>query len=338
MMLDRRSMLGKSLVAGGLVAGVESLGRAQGMMAPASANPIKAGETLPDAPEVMRLWPNGPSGRLRPISETIVERSKDPALKDRAINGIADPRIVVFRPKKPNGASVLITPGGGYIRVVIDREGYEMARWLAARGFTCFVLFYRLPGEGWASGPDTALADAQRAMRLIRQRAASDGLDPVRVTALGFSAGGHLCADLAARADHAAYQPLDAADTLSARPHSAAPIYPVVSMSLPDAHKGSREQLLGPVPTPALEAAHAPHLAQPDHPVPHFLCHAEDDPAVPIANTLLLRAALKAKGARVETHLFEVGGHGFGLRLAMGKPVEIWPELWLAWAKTTGLI
>jgi acetyl esterase/lipase len=157
------------------------------------------------------------------------------------------------------------------------------------------------------------------------------------VAVMGFSAGGHLCADVSARFDAQVYEAVDEADAMSARPLCSAPIYPVVSMSLPHAHMGSRERLLGPHPTAAQEAAYSPHLHVPDNPPPHFLCHAEDDPVVPVANTLLLREAVKARGGRVETHLFEQGGHGFGLRLARGKPVEIWPELWLAWARTTGL-
>jgi dipeptidyl aminopeptidase/acylaminoacyl peptidase len=108
-------------------------------------------------------------------------------------------------------------------------------------------------------------------------------------------------------------------------------------MSLPDAHAGSRDKLLGANPTPAMEAAHSPDHNVPADAPPHFLCHAEDDDVVPVANTLLLRAALKARGARVETHLFERGGHGFGLRKAVGKPVEVWPDLWRAWARTTEL-
>ena len=90
-------------------------------------------------------------------------------------------------------------PGGGYRWLAIDKEGYELARWLAGRGYTVFVLFYRLPGEGWANRQDVALADAQRAMRLIRSRARDYGIQPKRVAALGFSAGGHLCGDLATR-------------------------------------------------------------------------------------------------------------------------------------------
>ena len=138
-------------------------------------------------------------------------------------------------------------------RVVIDKEGYEMGHWLAERGFTVFVLFYRLPGEGWAAGPNVALSDAQRAMRLIRSRSGDYGVDPERVAAMGFSAGGHLCADLATRFAAHTYDPVDSADTLSARPLLAAPIYPVISMTAPIAHDMSRELLIGKDAGPELE-------------------------------------------------------------------------------------
>ncbi len=228
-------------------------------------------------------------------------------------------------------------PGGGYRHVVVDKEGYEMASWLAARGFTAFVLFYRLPADGWAAGPDVCLSDAQRAMRLIRHAHSEFLIDPEQVAAMGFSAGGHLCADLAARFAFPSYARVDVADELSARPVCTALLYPVVSMSMPLAHAGSRKMLLGKDPPATLEAAHSPQLnLQPDTP-PHFILHAEDDGAVAVENTLLLRAALKAHGIAVDTHLFAQGGHGFGLRRAIGKPVEAWPDLWLRWAKTFGI-
>jgi len=293
---------------------------------------------LPQPSETIDLWPKGAPGMsARTLIETVEERSTDSLVTDRAVYGISRPRMAVFRPDRPNGAAVLLTPGGGYKWVVVDKEGYEMARWLAARGFTAFVLFYRLPGEGWAAGPDVALADAQRAMRLIRHRARAFAIEPERVAAMGFSAGGHVCADLGARFAAKVYEPVDAADKLSARPHCAAPIYPVVSMDLAIAHAGSRALLLGSNPTAQAEALHSPDRNVPADAPPHFLLHAEDDDSVPIENTLRLRAALKARGVRVETHLFEHGGHGFGLRKTAGKPVEAWPELWRAWARTVGL-
>jgi acetyl esterase/lipase len=331
MPIDRRS-----LMAAPLVLGLASLAKAQTPVPEVPGGALPPG--LPQPSETIDLWPKGaPGAPAKPLVETVQERSTDRLVTDRAVFGITRPRMAVFRPDRPNGAAVLITPGGGYRWVVVDKEGYEMGRWLAARGFAAFVLFYRLPGEGWAAGPDVALADAQRAMRLIRHRARDFAIDPERVSAMGFSAGGHLCADLATRFDAKAYDPVDPADKLSARPHGAAPIYPVISMTPPDAHPGSRDLLLGKTPTPALEAAHSPHRNVPADAPPFFLLHAEDDEVVPVANALLLRAALKEKGVRVETHLFEHGGHGFGLRKAIGKPVEVWPELWRAWARTTGL-
>ena len=181
------------------------------------------------------------------------------------------------------------------------------------------------------------LQNTQRAMRLIRDRASAYGIDPERVAATGFSAGGHACADLAARFAQTVYAPVDKADALSARPIVAAPIYPVISMSAPAAHAGSHEKLIGANASAALEEGHSPHRHIPANAPPHFILHAEDDDVVPVDNALLLRAALRAKGIAVETHLFTHGGHGFGLRKAIGKPAEAWPDLFLAWAKTQGL-
>jgi acetyl esterase/lipase len=330
MTLDRRS-----LIAAGIAAGVAGRVEAQ-TLPPVSASGLPPG--LPQPTETIDLWPAGaPGAPARPLVEAVQERSSDPLVNDRAVWGISRPRMVVFRPDRPNGAAVLLTPGGGYRWVVVDKEGYEMARWLAARGFTAFVLFYRLPGEGWASGADTPLADAQRAMRLIRHRARAFAIDPERVAAMGFSAGGHVCADLAARFAASVYRPVDGADRLSAKPQCAALIYPVVSMDPAIAHAGSRQLLLGANPSPELEVAHSPDRNLPADAPPHFLLHAEDDDTVPVDNSLRLRLALAARKVPVEMHLFASGGHGFGLRKAVGKPIEIWPELWRNWARTAGL-
>ena len=330
MTIDRRTALLGTLALG-LAAGARAQTRP-----PATADSPHL--TSPEPTGTIDLWPGGaPAAPAKPPVETVRERSKDPAYNDRYVFGISRPRMAVFRPSRPNGAAVLITPGGGYNWVVIDKEGYEMARWLAARGVTAFVLFYRLPHEGWASGPDTPLADAQRAMRLIRHRAARYGVDPKRVCAMGFSAGGHLCADLMTRFAARVYAPVDAADRLSARPDLAAPIYPVVSMTMPTAHAGSRRNLVGESASAQLERAHSPHLNVPANAPPTFLLHAEDDSSVVVGNSLLLRAALLARKVPVETHLFADGGHGFGLRLARGKTVEGWEEIFFAWARKKGL-
>lgn len=330
MTIDRRS-----LIVAGLASTLTARAGAQ-TPPPVAVGALPPG--LPQPSETIDLWPGtAPGLPAAALTETVNERSTDPLVTDRAVYGISRPRMAVFRPDRPNGAAVLLTPGGGYRWVVVDKEGYEMARWLAARGFTAFVLFYRLPGEGWSAGPDVPLADALRAMRLIRHRARDFAIDPERVSAMGFSAGGHVCASLSTRFAARAYQPVDAADRLSAKPHSAAPIYPVISMDPAIAHSGSRLLLLGKAPTAETEALYSPDRQVPADAPPHFLLHAEDDDVVPVENTLRLRAGLKARGIPLEMHLFANGGHGFGLRKAVGKPVEAWPELWRAWARTVGL-
>lgn len=319
------------------LAGAVSAGLA-GQVLPASGEtpppgaPATRQHVRPDPVETIDLWPGDAPGMPEPPpEETVAERSTDPGFHDRAVMGINRPRLAVFRPETPNGTAVMVTPGGGYTRVVIDKEGYELGRWLSDRGYTVFVLFYRLPGEGWAAGPDVSLSDAQRAMRLIRHRADLYGIRTDRVIAMGFSAGGHLCADLATRADAATYTSVDVADEQPARPDLAAPIYPVIAMAAPVAHMGSREKLIGAAAGPALEEAHSPDANVSADTPPCFLVHAEDDASVVVDNTLRFRAALVANGVPVETHLFTHGGHGFGISRAAGKPARHWPELFVNW-------
>lgn len=332
MTLDRRTLL--ELAAGGAMLGGVSASAPTGQTSDIGA--LSAGLLQPSA--TIELWPNGAPGMpAHPPVETITDRPADPLLGNRAMYHIVRPRMSVFRPQHPNGAAVLITPGGGYKYVVVDKEGYETGRWLAARGFTAFVLFYRLPGDGWAAGPNVALSDAQRGMRLIRHRAKEYGIDPGRVAALGFSAGGHVCADLLTRHDTKTYDPTDAADVLSARPVVAAPIYPVVTMSAPYAHEGSRDELIGANATAELEAAHSPDRNVHKGAPPTFLVHAGDDTTVPAENSLMLHAALRAAGVPVEMHIFTTGGHGFGIAGVKDRPAAAWPDLFVNWARTQGL-
>lgn len=326
--IDRR----KAMAGLGLGAAALALGR------PAMALTAPAGESLAEPHQWVALWPGTVPGQpeVAPI-ERIVERSVDPARPDRIMEGVSQSRMAVFRPERPGGAAVLIMPGGGYRHVVIDKEGFEMGRWLAARGITAFVLFYRLPHQGWAAGADVALADAQRAIRLIRHDHAALGLDPQRVSIMGFSAGGHVAASLATRFAAPAYAPRDAADAARARPDGTALIYPVISMHKDLAHAGSRERLLGRNPHAEQELAHSPDRNVPADAPPFFMLHAEDDDAVPVGNTLAMRDGLKARGIPVDTHLYAAGGHGFGISRAVGKPVAAWPEAWLAWARAKGL-
>lgn len=323
-MLNRRGTLATlitSLLAAGLARGAKA-------------------EALPmtDPTEIIELWPAGPPGGEKVTAvETVIERGDPKGLRDRALIHTRKPTLVVFRPKTPNGAAVMLAPGGGYERVVLDKEGHETARWLADRGYTAFVLFYRLPGDGWASGPDAPLQDAQRGIRLVRSRAAAMGFSPDRVAIMGFSAGGHVAASLTTRFAAKVYDRVDAADDLSAKPSLSALIYPVITMDPTTMHAGSRKQLLGSSPTPEQIALYSPEKQVTADLPPVFLLHAADDKSVPVENSLAMFAALKAKAIPTEMHIFEEGGHGFGLRFVTGKPVAAWPGLFETFAKRHGV-
>ena len=314
-------------------------GLAGSLIAPAAAR-ARAGKGPVEPDQRINLWPGEPFGLTNPaLDDHVWARAKDPAFPDRAMDRIRTPQLHVFRASKPNGAAMLVIPGGGYQRVVLDKEGYELGPWLAGRGITAFVLFYRLPGEGWRDRMNAPLADAQRAMRVIRSRWGEFGIEGKRVGTMGFSAGGHLCASLATAHARRAYAPIDGADDFDTRPLLAAPIYPVVSMDPAIAHGGSRSLLLGPRATAADARLHSPELQVTAATPPCFLVHAEDDATVPVDNSIRLRAALKAAGVPVEAHIFEKGGHGFGWgRRTEGLPAHAWPELFLAWAKGHGLL
>lgn len=290
----------------------------------------------PDPTEVIRLWPGAaPGGERVTVTPEVTERSTDPAFHDRFARYTTDPILTVLRPDRPNGASLLLIPGGGYRWAVVDKEGLDCARVFAAAGVTCFVLRYRLPGDGWSAGPDAPLQDAQRALRLIRAQAVTQGLDPTRVAVLGASAGGHLAGMLTARAD-VTYAAVDEADAGSHRPDLSILLYPVATMADPHVHAGSRRELLGETPTPEAIARYSLERMDWIGCPPTFLLHAMDDASVPVANSLQLLAALRAATVPCEAHLFEMGGHGFGIRLIAGKPAAVWPQLALAWAARHG--
>jgi acetyl esterase/lipase len=306
------------------------------LTATAAAAPALA-QPAADPIEIVKLWPGRPPGALAALPpEQIVDRVKTSGFQDRFVTGVGEPLMTVFRPAKPNGAACLIAPGGGYIRVVIDKEGFEIARRLAEAGVTSFVLRYRLPAEGWANPAEVPLQDAQRAIRLIRSNAARWAIDPRRIAVLGCSAGGHVAASLATSHARPAYAAIDDADRLSARPDLSALMYPVIDMSRPHAHAGSRNALLGASPTPAAEAAWSLQRQVTADTPPTFLVHAADDTSVPLENSLDYLAALRAAKVPAEAHIFEEGGHGFGIYLARGKPAHAWPEMFLAWAGRHG--
>ncbi len=301
------------------------------MSAPALAaraplqTPVGGGPLPPEwtAAESMPLWSDLPPGA--PTVPQQHSTTLDPAF----ITGVVRPELKVFRPARSNGRALLVIPGGAYTFISIRNEGTDVACVMCARGYTVFVLVYRLPDEGWANRSDVPLQDAQRAMRVIRDGAARFGIDPATVAVLGFSAGGHLAASLITAASEPVYTPRDAADALDARPCCAGLIYPVIAADAPYTHHLSAQRLLGPAPTPAAIARRSPALHVDAVTPPTFLVHSIDDEAVPYQNTMLFLDALRAERRPAEVHLFEEGGHGFGIGPA-NAPAGQWPALFVA--------
>lgn len=303
MTIDRRVVLG---------------GMAALATVPASA--IATSTAWPPA-EHFRLWsgrsPGSPT-RL-PVPAPVMEGS--PGKEELHLRGVADPIVGVYRPERPDGRALLALPGGGYQFLSVENEGINVARTFAPLGVTVFVLAYRLPGEGWIEPQDVPLQDGQRAMRLIRARAARFGIDPAKLGCVGFSAGGLLAASLAVAHADPVYARVDAADDGTARPAFAGLIYPVVT--------GGRMR----VGKLAAARFDAPARVRPDTP-PLFITHALDDPVVPFAEPMAMLTAARDSDVPVEAHFLQEGGHGFGPRaLSPDLPGARWPMLFDLWTK-----
>jgi acetyl esterase/lipase len=277
--------------------------------------------------EVIRLWPGDPPGRGGPSGP---ERIGDSGAGEGAVSNVSVARMEVYRPARPTGAAVLVIGGGGYFRIQIASAARPIARWLQSRGITAFVLYYRLPGDGWNA--DAPFQDGQRAMRLIRSRAASLGIDPRRLGVLGSSAGAHLAAMLATRGDHDFYPRTDAADAVAARPDFAGLLYPVVSLQPPlDTTRTARQ--LRPLPDAATLFSAERHVTAATPPI--FLAHAADDPIANVGHSLAMFAAMRVANRPVELHIFARGGHSWGLGRP-GSAVAAWPALFLSWLTEQG--
>jgi len=291
------------------------------------------GKTQPsDAGRELRLWPGvAPGSAGLVLHETVTERSQDPRVHDRAITGILEPTLTVYVPERPNGSALIVAPGGSYLREAWDKEGVDTARWFTEKGVSVFLLKYRLPAEGHQNRADVPLQDGQRAVRVVRSRAAAFGLHPSRIGVMGFSAGGHLASTLASKFDAKVYEPVDPADSVSARPDFVILLYPVVSMEDPIAHMDSRRALLGTSPSDDLSVAYsADHNVTPQNPAT-LLILASDDRAVAPENALRFYRALTGASVSAELHVYEHGGHGFAFRSPKDSPAEGWAELAWEW-------
>lgn len=244
------------------------------------------------------------------------------------------PQYHLYLPEKDKatGAAVAVLPGGGYTMLAAAHEGHDYAKWLAARGIAGMVVKYRVSGDdAFGYHYPVPFLDARRAIRTLRANAAAWGLDPEKIGVMGSSAGGHLASLCTTRfADTFEEEGGDETDAKSARPDFSILIYPVINMGNPLAHGGSQRRLLGENPSAdALEKFSTDRAVTAETP-PVFLLTTADD-FVDCRNSLSFAAACKAHGVRVSLHLFEAGGHGYGL----GGKDELaeWPgllERWLA--------
>ncbi len=239
--------------------------------------------------------------------------------------------ITVYHPEKPNGAAVVICPGGGYKFRSMNPEGHNVAHWLNEHGITGVVLEYRLP-DGKSFIP---LIDAQRAVRTVRAKAAEWGCDPKKVGIAGFSAGGHLASTAATHFDSGDTQSADPINRVSCRPDFAILIYPVITMG-EKTHNGSKNNLLGKTPTPeAIELFSSEKQVTAQTP-PTFLAHAQDDRLVPPDNSQMFFNALRAHNVHSEYLKLPSGGHG--LNKHSGPMWEEWQTKSLQWLTAQNMI
>ncbi len=270
-------------------------------------------------PTVLDVWPGpAPGENGATVGE---EKETRKGEKVTSVTNVSKPTLSVYRPaadKANSGVAILVFPGGGYTNLAWDHEGEQVAAWLNSIGVTAAVLKYRVPrrpGTPRTEPPQQALMDAQRAMSLVRGKAADWGVDPKKVGVLGFSAGGHLGAWLSTNADKRVYEPVDDSDKVSIRPDFAILIYAGGVV------KRGSDQL-------------APEIRVNSETPPTFLVHATNDSA---ENSALLYLALKRASVPAELHIFSTGGHGFGMRPGT-QPYASWPKRCEEWLKTQGIL
>jgi acetyl esterase/lipase len=273
-------------------------------------------------PQPIPLW-------VGPVPETV----GDPPANRPSITAYLPPE------NRAVGTAIVICPGGGYGFLALDHEGKQVADWLNARGMAAFILRYRIAVKDKRPAPlhPAPLLDVQRALRTVRAKAPEFHINPDRIGVWGFSAGGHLASSAATHFDAGKPDASDPIDRMSCRPDFAILAYPVISMDPAVSHGGSRRNLLGDDPPPALvELMSNDKQVTKDTP-PTFIFHTDDDGAVPVANSLLFYLSCKKHGVSVEMHSYARGPHGVGL--ALNDPIlHTWPDRLEAWMRIRGLL
>ena len=270
------------------------------------------------------LWPDAAPGAPRPPAGT------ESTYEGGRMKMIEVPQYWVHLPDKgkANGAAAVIFPGGGYSILAMEHEGHAYAKWLNERGIAGIVVKYRV-GGGLGYQYPVPFLDARRAIRTVRANAAEWGINPDRIGVMGSSAGGHLASLCATRfEDTFTEETSDEIDKASARPDFAILCYPVINMDSPIGHGGSRNSLAGKDASGELQEKLSTEKAVSPKTPPVFLLTTSDD-GVDCRNSLLFAIACKESKVPVALHMFEKGGHGYGLK-GQG-PLAEWPRLLDAW-------
>ena len=287
--------------------------------------------------EVIELWNGKVPGSIKSTNyKQIVDSTYYIKLRN-----ISKPIIEVYPAAANNnsGTAVVVCPGGGYYGVSFISEGIEVAKWLNQMGITAVVLHYRLPNDAIMKDKSIApLQDGQEAIRIVRRNATKWGVDPNKIGIMGFSAGGHLASTVSTHFDENVYKPIDAT---SARPDFSLLIYPVISMDSTITHPGSRENLLGKHPLPEMVKHFSNALQVTAQTPPAFIIHSMDDGVVPVGNSIDYALAMKKNNILCELHLYERGGHGFGLGLESWRSnstESTWTQACRKWLEVRGYL
>lgn len=275
-----------------------------------------------------KVVPNARKSDVKEINDTTVKRGK--------MSKVVFPTLTAYLPDpaKANGTAVIICPGGGYSYLVINDEGSNVARELNTHGIAAFVLKYRLPSDETMQNREIGpLQDAQRAIQIVRQRAAEWHIAPNKIGIAGFSAGGHLASTLSTHYQKAV---IDNPDHISLRPDFSILVYAVISFQDSILHKGTKKALIGENATPEKVKEYSNEMQVTTDTPPAFLIHAENDKVVPVANTINYFTALHAHGVNAEMHIYQAGGHGFGLNNK--TTTDKWVDHLYAWMTMNHLL